>query len=86
MVIVTVQDQGVGIVPEHQVRIFERFYRVPNLEIANVEGSGLGLAICKGIIECHGGKIWVKSSPGKGSAFSFSLPLHSDRLHGHGAE
>ena len=85
-VIVTVQDQGVGIVPEHQVRVFERFYRVPNLETANVEGTGLGLAICKGIIECHGGKIWVKSTPGKGSAFSFSLPLHSDRLHGHGAE
>jgi len=75
--IVTVEDQGVGIAPEHLDRVFESFYRVPNLEIAGIEGSGLGLAICRGIIECHGGQIWASSTPGKGSTFAFSIPLDS---------
>ena len=75
MVVVTVEDQGAGIPPEHLDRVFERFYRVPSPETVGIKGSGLGLAICKGIIDQHGGQIWVKSRPGQGSAFSFSLPL-----------
>jgi two-component system, OmpR family, sensor histidine kinase VicK len=73
-VIITVEDEGVGIPPEHQERVFERFYRVPNPATSGIEGSGLGLAICKGIIEQHGGKIWLKSLLGKGTSFSFSIP------------
>jgi signal transduction histidine kinase len=73
-IIITVEDEGVGIPPEHQERVFERFYRVPNPAMSGIEGSGLGLAICKGIIEQHGGKIWVKSLLGQGTSFSFSIP------------
>jgi ABC-type sugar transport system ATPase subunit len=74
-VVVTVEDEGVGIPAEHLERVFERFYRVPNPDTGGVEGSGLGLSICKGIIERHGGQMWVTSTVGKGSLFSFSLPL-----------
>ena len=74
-VVVSVEDQGMGIPAEHLDRVFERFYRVPIPETAGIEGSGLGLAICKGIIERHGGQIWVSSNLGHGSVFSFSLPL-----------
>lgn len=72
---ISVADQGVGIPSEHLERIFERFYRVHSPESAGIEGSGLGLAICKGIVDQHGGQIWVKSKPGLGSTFSFSLPV-----------
>jgi two-component system sensor histidine kinase VicK len=75
MIVVTVEDQGMGIPAEHLNRVFERFYRVPSNETVGIEGSGLGLAICKGIVEQHGGRIWARSIPGRGSAFSFSLPL-----------
>jgi ABC-type sugar transport system ATPase subunit len=75
-VVVTVDDQGVGIPAEHLERVFERFYRVPNPDTGGVEGSGLGLSICKGIIERHGGQMWVTSTVGKGSSFSFSIPLN----------
>jgi signal transduction histidine kinase len=74
-VVITVTDRGVGIPPEHLLRVFERFYRVPSSQLAGIEGSGLGLAICKGIIERHGGQMWAKSVIDQGSAFSFSLPL-----------
>ncbi len=71
---VCVRDQGPGIAPEHQKRIFERFYRV-NPSPAGGEGIGLGLAICKAIVEGHGGEIGVVSEVGKGSEFYFILPL-----------
>jgi PAS domain S-box-containing protein len=67
---VQVIDEGLGISEEHQPYIFDAFYRVSR----DSEGSGLGLSIAKEIIEAHGGKIWVKSTPGKGSTFSFTLP------------
>jgi ABC-type sugar transport system ATPase subunit len=75
MAVVSVEDQGVGIPAEHLERVFERFYRVPNPDTGGVEGSGLGLSICKGIVERHGGQMWVESTVGGGSSFSFSLPL-----------
>ncbi len=74
-VAVTVKDFGAGIAPEDMSRIFEKFYRGKNNATLRRQGSGLGLAIAKGIIEAHGGKIWCESSVGKGSQFSFFLPV-----------
>jgi len=69
-----VRDTGPGIPPEAQVRVFERFYRVPNSN--NQErGTGLGLAIVKSIVEQHGGRVWVTSVVGQGSTFSIALPI-----------
>jgi two-component system phosphate regulon sensor histidine kinase PhoR len=67
---VQVIDTGIGISEEHLPYIFDAFYRVSR----DSEGSGLGLSIAKAIIEAHGGKIWVKSTPGEGSIFNFTLP------------
>lgn len=64
-------DTGSGIAPEHQERIFERFYRVPG---AQRSGAGLGLAIAREIVQRHGGAIGVDSTPGAGSTFWFTLP------------
>ncbi|MHB1133847.1 MAG: PAS domain-containing sensor histidine kinase, partial [Chloroflexota bacterium] len=68
-----VSDQGLGIATEDLPRIFERYYRAKNSNRA--EGLGLGLYIARLIVEAHGGRIWVESEPGKGSTFSFTLPL-----------
>jgi two-component system sensor histidine kinase KdpD len=76
VVTVTVQDEGAGISEEYIERIFERFYRAPNPSAGYTDGSGLGLSICKGIINRHGGQVWAESSPGKGTAITFSLPLN----------
>ncbi|MDH7500768.1 MAG: ATP-binding protein, partial [candidate division NC10 bacterium] len=72
---VSVIDTGIGIPKPHLPRIFEKFYRVENGLSRGTSGTGLGLSICKEIIEAHGGKIWVESEVGKGSRFSFALPL-----------
>ena len=68
----SVADRGIGIPPEHQARIFERFYRVRDSG-QRPPGTGLGLAICMRIVEAHGGRIWVESEPGVGSCFRVSL-------------
>jgi signal transduction histidine kinase len=73
-IVVGVQDQGVGIAPEEQVRIFERFHQVTMPGGGKPSGAGLGLTICKRIVEAHGGRIWVESEVGKGSTFYFTLP------------
>ncbi|MCX5999595.1 MAG: ATP-binding protein, partial [Chloroflexi bacterium] len=74
--LVSVEDQGIGISREDTDRLFERFYRVASSPLHNtVGGAGLGLAICKRIVEAHGGRIWVESTPGAGSTFQFALPL-----------
>lgn len=71
-----VKDSGIGIPPEKLQRVFERFYRVEDREHHHTyAGLGLGLYISAEIINRHGGEIWVESEIGKGSAFSFSLPL-----------
>jgi signal transduction histidine kinase len=70
-----VRDQGVGIGQEDQKRIFERFYRVDKARSRQAGGTGLGLAIVKHLVRAHGGEIWVDSTPGKGSTFSFTLPI-----------
>lgn len=73
-VTISVTDEGIGILQEHQPKIFDRFYRVDNPRRMHKGGTGLGLAICHGIVESHGGRIWVESQPGKGSRFSFTIP------------
>jgi signal transduction histidine kinase/GAF domain-containing protein len=71
MLRVQVIDSGSGIPESERERIFKTFYTLDS------QGSGLGLAICRGIIEAHGGRIWVESPPGGGSCFVFVLPIHS---------
>jgi two-component system, OmpR family, phosphate regulon sensor histidine kinase PhoR len=74
-VIFTVSDTGIGIPKADQSRIFERFYRVDAARSREAGGTGLGLAIAKHLVEVHGGRIWVASEIGQGSAFHFSVPV-----------
>jgi signal transduction histidine kinase len=66
-----VEDSGQGIPPEHLPRLFDWLWQAQGTK----EGAGLGLYITKGIVEAHGGRLWVESQPGQGSTFSFTLPL-----------
>ncbi|HEX3051198.1 MAG TPA: PAS domain-containing sensor histidine kinase [Aggregatilineaceae bacterium] len=72
-VMVMVEDSGIGISPEDQQNLFKRFYRTEKSRL--IGGIGLGLAIVKAFVEMHGGCVWVKSTVGQGSCFSFSVPL-----------
>lgn len=72
---VSVKDEGMGIRPEDQEKLFERFYRVNRQDTNPIAGFGIGLYICKEIIERHYGQIGVESTPGKGSTFWFTLPM-----------
>jgi NtrC-family two-component system sensor histidine kinase KinB len=67
-----VRDDGPGIPKEYQSKIFQKFVQVKGQQTG---GTGLGLAICKEIVRAHGGAIWVESSPGQGSTFTFTLPV-----------
>src|SRR5574341_1253353 len=73
--IITVNDTGIGIAPEHLEHIFERFYRVDPDRSRETGGSGLGLSICAAIAHAHGGGIRVESTVGKGSTFEVKLPV-----------
>jgi Na+/proline symporter/nitrogen-specific signal transduction histidine kinase len=81
---VDVRDNGVGVSREYQAVIFEKFRQVGDTLTQKPAGTGLGLAICRQIIERLGGRLWLESEPGRGSVFSFSLPLAALRREGRG--
>jgi signal transduction histidine kinase len=70
-----VQDTGIGIAPEDQLRVFEEFHQVGKTSDRSREGTGLGLTLAKRFIELHGGRIWIDSEVGKGTTLTFALPL-----------
>jgi len=72
--IVEVVDEGPGVPPEHQSRIFDRFYRVDSARSREWGGAGLGLAIARWAVEIHGGQITLESVEGRGSTFRVALP------------
>ncbi len=74
-IVVSIRDCGMGIDEQEQSRIFDKFFRGRGADQLT-PGTGLGLSIAKGIVEAHGGRIWVASRPGAGSVFSFSLPSY----------
>ncbi len=76
-VLISVSDTGVGIAPENHQRIFEEFRRVGDDEMRKTEGTGLGLTLAKKFVELHGGRIWVESEVGRGSTFTFTLPIQA---------
>ena len=76
-VVVRVADSGIGIAPEEQSRIFEKFYRAPTPENQLIPGAGLGLALVAQIVKAHGGRVEVESAPGKGSVFSLRFPAQA---------
>ena len=70
---ISVSDNGIGIAPEHQRHVFEKFYRVPHGDVHEVKGYGIGLYFAKTIVERHGGRISLTSTPGNGSTFTIEL-------------
>jgi PAS domain S-box-containing protein len=75
LIVVRVQDTGIGIPAADLPHVFDRFFRVHNEATEKIKGTGLGLAIAKSIVEAHDGRIWVESEEGRGSTFAFYLPL-----------
>jgi len=76
--LVSVTDTGLGIPTDEIEHVFERFRRVRSGAAQSIPGTGLGLTIVKQIVEMHGGKIWVESAVGHGSAFHFTVPLAAE--------
>jgi PAS domain S-box-containing protein len=76
--VIEVSDQGIGISPADQAKLFAPFQRLEESRPDGVRGVGLGLLVCQRLVEAHGGQIWVKSEPGHGSTFFFTLPLSQD--------
>jgi two-component system, OmpR family, sensor histidine kinase SenX3 len=72
---VSVTDRGIGIAAADQAKIFDPFYRAPDVVAAQIQGAGLGLSLVKRIVEAHGGQVTLKSAPGEGSTFTVSLPV-----------
>ncbi len=72
---VCVEDRGLGIAPEDAANLFQKFQRIVSPATRDIGGTGLGLYIVKGLIEAHGGHVWVESAPGEGSTFGFTLPV-----------
>ncbi len=79
MVEISVADTGIGIAPEDQAAVFEEFRQVGTDYARKREGTGLGLALARRLVELHGGSLTLQSEPGKGSTFTFTIPV---RTHG----
>lgn len=79
IVLINVKDQGIGIAPEHQRRVFERFFRVDKARSRSTGGTGLGLAIVKHVVANHGGDIKLRSTLGKGTTFCMELPIFREQ-------
>ncbi len=80
---IAVRDTGPGIAEADQAKIFEEFQQADSSQTKGKGGTGLGLSIAKRIVEMHGGRLWVESSPGNGSTFFFTVPLHVEHKAGH---
>jgi signal transduction histidine kinase len=76
-IVVTVKDTGYGIAPEDQAKLFTKFFRASDQNIRDEPGTGLGLSITKTMIETHGGELTFESELGKGTSFTFTMPLVS---------
>jgi signal transduction histidine kinase len=74
-IVVSVSDTGIGIAPEDQPKVFERFFRAEHPVVQHHQGRGLSLSIAKSLVELHGGRLWFESEPGKGSTFYLTLPV-----------
>ena len=79
-IVIRVTDRGLGIAPEQQSRIFEKFYRAPTSQNQLIPGTGLGLALVAAILKAHGGRVEVDSEAGKGSTFSLRFPVQTGSL------
>ena len=79
---VSVAGQGLGIPPEMIGKLFQRHYRVETKAHSSIKGTGLGLFFVKGVVEAHGGSVWVESQYGKGSRFTFEIPVSADPVSG----
>lgn len=75
MLRVSVSDTGPGIPPTERARVFDRFYRIDPSRAMATGGTGLGLSIVRGLVEAHGGRVWVEDAPGGGARFTFTLPV-----------
>jgi signal transduction histidine kinase len=73
--LIWVKDEGMGVPEEAREKVFDKFYRIDNSDSRKIGGTGLSLALVKEIVEAHGGRVWVESSPGCGSTFWVALPL-----------
>ena len=80
-IIISVIDNGIGIAKKDQKLVFERFYRVSTGNLHDVKGFGLGLSYVKKIVEAHGGRVELESSPGKGSCFSVIFPPEPEEIN-----
>ena len=79
---VSVQDNGLGIKPEDQAKIFTKFFRARDDKVSAIPGSGLGLSITKSLVEMQNGRIWFESEYGQGSTFYFTVPLAEEETEG----
>jgi len=79
VILVSITDQGGGVPPEDQRRVFGRLYRADNPLVEGIGDTGVGLSIAKALVEAHNGTIWLESEPGRGSTFHFAIPISPQR-------
>ena len=82
MAYISVEDTGIGISRKDQEKLFKPFTQIDSSISRKYEGTGLGLALSKELVALHGGKIWVESEPGKGSTFTFTIPINGSQPSG----